>query len=210
MTRQILILASAALALGACQPRDAAPARPDKSVPPAISTDAAPAAATSDPAEPPANPAATGVPPEPGKPGGLPDDRSPISEAPFTPTSAQGAAQVGQTYFALIGERKFAEARRLWGDKGAASGKTAAEFADAFERYEAFHANLGAPGPIEGAAGSLYVEVPTIVYGKLKSGRPINMAGHITLRRVNDVPGATPDQRKWHVAAVELKPSPGG
>jgi hypothetical protein len=205
MTRPILALALAvaALALGACQPRESAPAKPADAAP-------TPAGALADSADPPANPAATGAPPEPGKPGGLPDDRTPVSEAPFTPQSAQGAANVAQTYFALLGERKYADARSLWGDTGQASGQSQAEFTGAFDRYESYHANIGAPGPIEGAAGSLYVEAPVVVYGRLKSGRPINMAGKITLRRVNDVPGSTAAQRKWHIASVDLKPSPGG
>jgi len=211
MTRQILALAVATLALGACQPRDAAPARPvDRASPPAAAAPSASTGALADAADPPANPAATGVPPDPGKPGGLPDDRTPVPEAPFTPQSAQGAGAVAQTYFALIGERKYAEARKLWSDSGQASGQSQAEFTDAFDRYESYNANIGAPGPVEGAAGSLYVEVPVVVYGRLKSGRPINMAGKITLRRVNDVPGSAAEQRRWHVASVDLKPSPGG
>lgn len=44
-------------------------------------------------------------PPAPGAPGGLPDDRTPVSEASFAPDSAQGAANVVQTYYALIGEK---------------------------------------------------------------------------------------------------------
>jgi hypothetical protein len=36
------------------------------------------------------------------------------------------------------------------------------------------------------------------------------MKGDVNLRRVNDVPGATDEQRKWHIADTRLKPSPGG
>ena len=37
---------------------------------------------------------------------------------------------------------------------------TAEAFAARFARYDSYHANIGAPGRIEGAAGSLYVAVP--------------------------------------------------
>src|SRR5688572_960659 len=89
--------------------------------------------------------------------------RNSLSEAPFTATSAQGAAQVVQTYFALVEAGRYPDARRLWSDGGAASGATEADFAAGFRRYREYHAEVGAPGRIEGAAGSLYVEVPVRV-----------------------------------------------
>src|SRR4030095_2850307 len=55
-------------------------------------------------------------PPAPGEPGGLPDDRTPISEGPIAPKSAQGAGQVLQTYFALLESGRSAEADKLWSD----------------------------------------------------------------------------------------------
>jgi hypothetical protein len=142
-------------------------------------------------------------PPAPGTLGGLPEDRTPISEAPFTPDSAQGAANVVQTYYALIGEGKYAEARRLWSDGGKASGADEAAFAKGFEGFTEYHAQVGAPGGIEGAAGSLYVEVPVVLYGRLKSGAAFNSRGTAVLRRVNGVPGATPEQLRWHIARID-------
>jgi hypothetical protein len=140
-------------------------------------------------------------PPAPGEPGGLPDDRTPVSEAPFTETSAQGAANVVQSYYALLEQGKYGEAWKLWSDAGRASGKTEEAFAAGFGGYDEYHANIGAPGRIEGAAGSLYVEVPVQVYGRLKGGAPFNRRGSMTLRRVNDVPGSTAEQRRWHIAS---------
>lgn len=52
-------------------------------------------------------------PPAPGTPGGLPDDRTPLDERPFTADSAQGAANVVQTYYALVESGKVAEAAKL-------------------------------------------------------------------------------------------------
>ena len=147
-------------------------------------------------------------PPEPGEPGGLPDDRTPISEAPFTETSAQGAANVVQTYQGLLEAGRYGEAWRLWSDGGRASGMSEAEFAASFGRYREYHARIGAPGEIEGAAGSLFVEVPVQVYGRLQDGRPFNMLGPMILRRVNHVPGSTPEQRRWHIAESGIRPRP--
>lgn len=150
-------------------------------------------------------------PPLPGSPGGLPDDRTPISEAPFTEApftedSAQGAANVVQTYYALLGGRAFDKAWVLWRDGGKASGQpTAPAFAASFDRYAQYNAQVGGPGAIEGAAGSLYVTVPVVIYGRLKTGQEVHEKGQATLRRINDVPGSTGEQRRWHIAKIETE-----
>ena len=134
-------------------------------------------------------------PPPPGSPGGLPDDRTPVSEAPFTATSAQGAANVVQTYFALLETRRTHDAAALRLD-----GKV-------FDLtpYASYHAQVGAPGVVEGAAGSLYVSVPVVIYGRLANGGPLHQSGEAVLRRVNDVPGATAEQRRWRIERFDLK-----
>jgi membrane-bound inhibitor of C-type lysozyme len=148
------------------------------------------------------------APAERGQPGGLPDDRTPLSEGKFTPDSAQGAANVVQIYFASIEGGKYAAARALWGNGGADSKLSPAAFAASFAKYKEYHANIGGPGEIEGAAGSRYVSVPVQVYARLKDGRPDYQTGAIVLRRV-EVDGATPEQRKWHIYSIDLKPAPG-
>ncbi len=135
---------------------------------------------------PPVEPAA------PGQSGGLADDRTPVSEARFSPESAQGAANVLQTYYALIEAGKYAQAFRL---REPREDLTADRFADSFDRFSEYHANIGAPSEPQGAAGSLYVEVPVQLYGRMKDGRPFSNAGTVTLRRSNNVPGASKDWR---------------
>lgn len=134
-------------------------------------------------------------PPAPGTSGGLPDDRTPPSEAPFTPESAQGAANVVQTFYALLESGRTAEAARLM--RRGAPPQVA--------RYSSYHAQIGAPGRIEGAAGSLFVEVPVVVYGRLKTGQEVHESGRAVLGRANDVPGSTAEQRQWRIERIELK-----
>ncbi|MFA6112862.1 MAG: MliC family protein [Sphingomonas sp.] len=151
------------------------------------------------------------APPEPGTPGGLPDDRTPISEAPFTPDSAQGAANVVQIYYALLGEGKYRQAWALWDDGGKASGMSADAFVASFAKYSEYHANIGAPGEIDAGAGQRYVTVPVQVYGRLKqSATPVYMLGSVTLHRVGDIDGATAAQKSWHIRSADIKPRPGG
>lgn len=148
------------------------------------------------------------APAEPGQPGGLPDDRTPVAEGKFTPDSAQGAANVVQIYYASIEGGKYAAARALWGNGGADSKLSPAAFAASFAKYKEYHANIGGPGEIEGAAGSRYVSVPVQIYARLKDGRPDYQTGSVVLRRT-EVDGATPEQRKWHLYSIDLKPAPG-
>lgn len=131
-----------------------------------------------------------------------------LGEGPIAPHSAQGAAQVVQTYYALLEAKKYDEAYELWRGQGERSGMTADAFADSFARYATYHAEVGAPGRVEGAAGSLYVEVPVHVYGELKSGEEFHLRGPVRLRRANNVPGATPEQLEWRIDDSGVRPRP--
>lgn len=134
-------------------------------------------------------------PPAPGTPGGLPDDRTPLDERPFTPESAQGAANVLQTYYALVESGKVAEAAKLRADGRAPDLKP----------FARLHAQTGGPGPIEGAAGSLFVEVPVVLYGRYATGGEYHASGKATLRRSNDTPGATTEQLRWRIDKIEVR-----
>lgn len=143
---------------------------------------------------------------KPGEPGALPDDRTPISEGPIDPKSPQGAGQVLQLFGGLLEQHKFAEARNLWSDKGRASGQSEAQFIAAYDRYAEIHSEVGGPGAMEGAAGSSYVDIPFRLYGRTKDGKPFNQVGTATLRRVNDVPGSTEEQRSWRIDKIYMQP----
>jgi len=146
----------------------------------------------------------------PGDPGGLPDDRAPLEEprGSIDPKSAEGAGQLMQRFGGLLEQRKFAEAYRLWSDNGRASGMSEAQFVAAYDKYAEIHSEVGRPGDSEGAAGSIYIDVPFRLYGKLKSGGSFNQAGTVTLRRVNDVDGSTEEQRNWHIYKSDLDARP--
>ncbi|MGN6512349.1 MAG: hypothetical protein ACTHKZ_02075, partial [Lysobacteraceae bacterium] len=66
-------------------------------------------------------------------------------------------------------------------------------------------ASIGAPGRIEGAAGSRYVSVPVTLVRGLRDGGTQRLGGAVTLRRAV-VDGATPEQRTWRIAGIELHP----
>ena len=142
----------------------------------------------------------------PGAPGGLPDDRTLVEEGPIDPKSPQGAGQVLQSYAALLEQGRFSEARRLWSGGGQGSSMSEEAFAAAFGKFAEIHAEIGAPGQMEGAAGSAYVDIPVRFYGRREGGASFSSAGTATLRRVNDVPGSTEEQRRWQIYRVEVQP----
>jgi hypothetical protein len=142
-------------------------------------------------------------PPAPGTPGGFPDDRTPISEAPFTPESPNGAADVVQVYAASLGQKDYAKAYAQLRNPPIGL----VEFTQGFAKYHQYNMQVGAPGMPEGAAGSSYIQVPVLIYGRLKSGEVVNELGSATLKRVNDVPGSTPEQRLWRIEKIETKPT---
>jgi hypothetical protein len=146
------------------------------------------------------NDAAPLTPPAPGTPGGLPNDRTPLAEpkGAIDPKSAEAAGQVMQHYAALLEQRHFAEASKLWGES-----TNAAALVAELRPYSEFHLQVGKPGDTEGAAGSIYVSVPVSLYGRLRSGGQFNRSGSATLRRVNDVDGSTEAQRRWHIERIE-------
>ena len=130
-----------------------------------------------------------------------PDGKASLEEAPdaIDPKSAEAAAQVVQDYEALIEQKRWAEANALWSDRSAA-----ARFGAALAQYREAHLETGNPGEPEGAAGSIYVTVPAILYGDGKDGQPFRRSADATLRRVNDIPGSTDAQRRWHIERIDL------
>jgi hypothetical protein len=132
----------------------------------------------------------------------LPDDRTPLEEpkGPIDPKSAEAAGQVVQHYGALIEQGRWSEANAYWGDA-----TTANAFRDELSGYSEVHMEIRKPGDSEGAAGSIYITDPVVFYGKRKSGADFRRAADVILRRVNDVPGSTEAQRRWHIERIEWK-----
>ena len=114
--------------------------------------------------------------------------------------------EVVRRYYTAINHRQYGTAYRAWSDGGRASGKSLRAFVAGFARTRSTRVFIGHVGPTEGAAGSLYVTVPVRVEARLTNGNAQRFAGGYTLRRVNNVPGAMPDQLRWRIASAKLLP----
>ena len=126
-------------------------------------------------------------------PGTGPDAKTPLGRpaAAIDPKSPEAAANAIQDYADLLEHHRLAEAAELWSDK-----LTAKRFAD--ELNPEVHVHIGKPRAIEGAAGSMYATIPVVFYGDTYS-KPAT----VQLRRVNNVPGSTDAQRRWHIERID-------
>ncbi len=118
--------------------------------------------------------------------------------------SPAAAAQVIRDYYAAIDRGNFRAAYAAWARGGRASGKSYANFRAGFASTASSRVVPGAPTNGDGAAGSIFVDIPVDVIATLKNGRRQHFRGRYTLRRVNDVDGATPAQLHWHIESAKL------
>ncbi|GAA4009989.1 hypothetical protein GCM10022280_03920 [Sphingomonas swuensis] len=129
-------------------------------------------------------------------------DLSPPPLVPEAERGEKGARNVLLSFARAIELKQFGQAWAMLspGDKARWSRSAfAANFADLGK------ITVAVPGgTMEGAAGSLYYEAPITITGTDRDGRPVRYEGTATLRRVNDVDGATPAQLRWHFDNLKL------
>jgi hypothetical protein len=130
---------------------------------------------------------------------------APVPATPASETTVAAAMQVVRTYYAAVSARDYRTAFAIW--HGTLSyGRFRAGYAGTRSARVTFLK----PGDPEGAAGSIYVELPVRVDASLRSGARQRFVGSYTLRRVNDVDGSTAAQRRWHIESARLKQVPAG
>ncbi len=118
----------------------------------------------------------------------------------LAPSESRDPGEVLIGWAKVVSLRDWAAARAYWGDNGAASGLSEQAFAARWNAVKNPDVSLGV-GQQEGAAGSSFYTAPVIIAdGKRR------ISGYVVLRRVNDVPGATPEQLRWHIESSTLEP----
>ncbi|MEH1799960.1 MAG: hypothetical protein V7L13_12500 [Nostoc sp.] len=111
----------------------------------------------------------------------------------------QQAVQLIHDYYDAIARLDYKQAYLAWDGDGTASKQSFEEFQQSFANIVSIVEEVGKPGSLEGAAGSLYIEIPVTVTSVTSNGTPQRFRGSYKLRRVNNVPGSTPNQRRWHI-----------
>jgi hypothetical protein len=128
----------------------------------------------------------------------------PQAASTIDPKSPEAAEALVTDFARLLSQRKFDEAYMLLGP-GAPPRK---DFNNRFQGFSGLKVGVGKAGEPEGAAGSIYIEVPLAISGTDKSGKRVERSASAVLRRVNDVPGSTEEQRHWHIERIDWKDAP--
>ncbi len=115
-------------------------------------------------------------------------------------TQTTDPARVLRFYGSAIEAQAWDVAARVWGEGSGMTGAQLAWFYGPARKTLRF-----GTGTAEGAAGSLYYE--TSITQRDETGVVVRK-GTITLRRVNDVDGATPAQLRWHIERSTLERAP--
>lgn len=148
-----------------------------------------------------AEPGKSETPPSVPPPGTGPDAKTPFGPGEAVdPNSAEAAGQIVRHFGALIEQGRIDGALPLW-----ASSDSASKFALQLKRYPEVHLEMGEPEDEEGAAGSTYVRVPVIFFGKDQNDAVFRRPAEVILRRVNDVPGSSEAARRWHIERIDWK-----
>jgi hypothetical protein len=120
------------------------------------------------------------------------------------PKSMEAAAAVIRRYYAALNARDFGTAWVQWGDDGP-PGQTLAAFAAGYAHTRSTKVTIGKLEPGDAGAGSIYQPVPVTIDATLDDGTHQRFVGSYTVRRVNDVDGASAAQLRWHIGAAQLK-----
>ena len=148
----------------------------------------------------------------PTKPPLAPENAAPVPNVPPArtagelpgPTERDPAKALAYWRAAMEG-RDWTAARSVFGEFGGQSGRSVEAFAAAWAKYRIVDVTIG-KGEQDAGAGSIFYEVPVTITGLTTDNKPYNLAGRLSLRRVNNVDGATPEQLRWHIERSTLQP----
>jgi hypothetical protein len=99
--------------------------------------------------------------------------------------------------------RDFARAWAQFGNPPA----TREDYARWWSRFRTIRVEVPT-GTMDAGAGSLYYSSHATLAGLRVDGKPFRLEGTVILRRVNDVPGATAEQLRWHLESAVLQETP--
>ncbi len=117
----------------------------------------------------------------------MPELEPPAETAQDREDSGDAAAAL-RLYYARIESGDYDSA---WAMRSGESGDEAKRrFADNFKAYAAYQAEVGTPSEPVQAPGWSYVEVPVMIRGTFRGGKPFASAGSVTVRKATSGPEA--------------------
>lgn len=125
---------------------------------------------------------------------------------PASSPDAKAARDTVEQYFKLVRAKDYDGAYKLWADKGAATGGSAADFAKTFEAYSIYEPKTGEQTEIHVRDGKQFVLVTATLYVKNKrNGATADRSGTVMLRRSADRTVTDPDQRDWRIWGTDIR-----
>ena len=117
--------------------------------------------------------------------------------------AARGREKLGR---ALAEQKKFADARLLWGNNGADVGGDTATFAKTITPYSVYEPRVGSPTEIKVADGKQYVNVAATLHVKRRdNGLEADRNGAVMLYRSVDPHDKNADKRDWKIRGIDIR-----
>jgi hypothetical protein len=123
-----------------------------------------------------------------------------------TSPDALAAKRTVERYFALIVQKKYAEARMLWDHDGADSGGDAAALAAAYAAFSKYDPTVGSPTEIKTVGTTQYIAVAVKAQVREKrSGRENEREGPVLLRRQITRESDAGAPGAWHLWGIDIR-----
>jgi hypothetical protein len=117
----------------------------------------------------------------------MPELEPPAETAQDREDSGDAAATL-KRYYARIEAGDYDAAWSM--RSGKAGDEARRRFADNFKAYATYQADVGTPSEPVSAQGWSFVEVPVMIRGTFRGGKPFSSAGSVTVRRATSGPEA--------------------
>lgn len=117
-------------------------------------------------------------------------------------STAEDAVQLIRNYYRWINQKKYQGAFNIWekGEDGnAVNGQSFEKFESGFSDTASVSVEIGAPGEIEGAAGSNYIQIPVVISATSTDGSQQKFAGSYTMRSSNMT-----DDKSWYINSARV------
>jgi hypothetical protein len=122
----------------------------------------------------------------------------PPEETPQDNEDRGNASITLRRYYSRIETGDYEAAWAMRSDRG--DDQARRRFADNFRAYETYQADVGTPSEPVRARGWAYVEVPVMIRGTFRGGKPFSSAGSVTLRKATSGPET---ERGWRIYTGE-------
>jgi len=126
-----------------------------------------------------------------------------LAHSQTAPSTERDAVQLIRNYYRWINQKKYLGAFNIWEkreDGNAANGQSFKKFESGFSNTAYVSVQIGAPGEIEDAGGSNYIEIPVVISATIKSGQAQKFVGTYTMRSSNMA-----DDRRWYIYSAKLR-----